>query len=86
MKNLSLLIWVTQLGLSVVGPLVGYVLLALWLRNRFDLGAWVILLGAALGMFSAVDGLRSSLRLMSRMSQKEEKEEALPAISFNDHD
>ena len=61
MKHLSLLIWLTQLGLSVVGPLVGYILLAIWLRNRFDWGSWVVLCGVALGIFSAVDGLRQSL-------------------------
>lgn len=86
MKNLSLLIWVTQLGLSVVGPLVGYVLLAIWLRGYFELGAWIIWLGAILGIWGAVDGLRSSLKLMTRMSQKEKTEESPPAISFNDHD
>ena len=45
MKDMKLLIWLTQLGLSVAGPLVGFILLALWLRQRFDLGIWVLVIG-----------------------------------------
>ena len=85
MKNLSLLVWLTQLGFSVVCPLVGYVLLAVWLHNRFDWGSWVIWCGAIIGFGSAVEGLRSSLRLMSRMA-KNAKEEEPPPVSFNDHE
>lgn len=86
MKHLSLLIWLTQLALSVVGPLVGYILLAVWLRNHFDLGSWVVLCGVALGVFSAVDGLRHSLKLMSRMAKNHQEDEMPPPVSFNDHD
>lgn len=86
MKDLSLLVWLTQLGLSVVAPLVGYVLLAIWLRNRFDWGSWVVWCGAVIGIISAVDGLRSSLRLMSRMAKDRKKDEPPPPVSFNDHD
>lgn len=86
MKDLSLLVWLTQLGLSVVAPLVGYVLLAIWLRNRFDWGSWVIWCGAVIGVISAADGLRSSLRLMSRMAKDRKKDEGPPPVSFNDHD
>ena len=86
MKNLSLLIWLTQLGLSVVAPLVGYVLLALWLRNLFDWGDWVIWCGAVVGVVSAVDGLRSSLKIMSRMAKDRQEDKTPPPVSFNDHD
>ena len=86
MKNLSLLVWLTQLGLSVVAPLVGYVLLALWLRSRFSWGNWVIWCGAAIGLISAVDGLRGSLRLMSRMAKDRQEDDTPPPVSFNNHD
>ena len=33
MKDLGLLVWLTQLGLSVAFPLAGFVLLGLWLRR-----------------------------------------------------
>ncbi|MBR4109079.1 MAG: AtpZ/AtpI family protein [Oscillospiraceae bacterium] len=84
MKNLSLLVWLTQLGFSVAVPLGGFVLLAIWLQRRFDLGAWVIVLGVVLGVIGAIDGLRNSLKAMERMAG--DKKEEKPTVSFNDHD
>lgn len=84
MKNLRMLVWLTQLGLSVAFPLAGFVLLAVYLRNRFGLGIWVLLVGIVLGLVGAVDGLRSSLRAMSRMAGEKPKKEP-PPVSFNDH-
>lgn len=85
MKDLPLLVWLTQLGLSVAGPLVCYILLALWLQRRFSLGNWILLLGIGLGILSAVDGLRSSLKTLERLT-KDRRKDTPPAVSFNDHD
>ena len=49
MKQLHLLVWITQLGLSTATPLVGFILLAIWLRDRFCWGNWVIWIGIVLG-------------------------------------
>ncbi len=84
MKDLSLLIWVTQLGLSTVGPLTVCTLLAVWLHNRFDWGMWVIWVGIGLGMVGAIDGLRTSLKAMDRLTKKK-SEDVPPPVSFNDH-
>lgn len=84
MKDLSLLTWLTQLGLSVAVPLGGFILLAVWLRERFDLGSWVLWVGIGLGFLFAVDGLRVSLKTLSRLSKKQDKEPS--AVSFNEHD
>lgn len=84
MKNLHLIVWLTQLGISVAAPLAGFVWLAVWLRDRYDLGVWVILAGVVLGIAGAVDGLRSSLRTMEKLSRKEQEDK--PALNFNDHE
>ncbi len=84
MKCLSLLIWLTQLGLSVAIPPVGFVLLALWLRSRFGLGSWVLVLGILLGIAGAISGLTDSLKALRRLTDSSEK--APPPTSFNDHD
>ena len=84
MKDLSLLTWLTQLGLTVALPLGGFIWLAVWLRERFSLGSWVLWVGIVLGAVLALDGFRASLRTLSRFSSKEKKDP--PAMSFNDHD
>ena len=85
MKNLNLIIWLTQLGYSVAFPLAGFTLLAVWLRQRVDLGIWIVLLGIALGFFCAVDGFRNSLKIMDRLGRDHKKDDAPPPVSFNDH-
>lgn len=84
MKNLSLLVWLTQLGLSVALPPVGFVLLASWLHKRHGWGDWVIWVGVVLGVVLALDGLRTSLKAMQSMAQDEKEKK--PPVSFNDHD
>lgn len=83
MKDLKLLVWLTQLGFSVAVPLAGFVLLAVWLRDHLSWGNWVIWVGIVLGIVFAVDGLRHSLKLLSRLT--ESKEKTPPPVSFNDH-
>lgn len=89
MKDLHLLVWLTQLGMSVAAPLAGFTLLSAWLREKFELGAWVVLCGCALGLISAADGLRYSLKAMNAFNKgrakKAEKQEPI-ATAFNDHE
>ena len=85
MKNLTLIIWLTQLGFNVAFPLAGFVLFGVWLQNRFNLGAWVVWAGIVLGVICAIDGLRTSLKAMARLA-KDKPEEGPPPVSFNDHD
>lgn len=84
MKDLSLFTWLTQLGLNVAFPLGGLILLAVWLRGRFDLGNWVIWIGIVLGLVFALDGLRVSLKTLARFTKKPERD--VPGASFNEHD
>ena len=84
MKNVNLLVWVTQLGLSTAVPLAGFIVLAVWLRNRFDLGSWVIFVGIGLGLFCAIDGLVRNMKALDRMSREKEKNN--PPVSFGEHD
>ena len=85
MKNLKLIIWVTQLGLSVVSPLACFIILALWLQEKWGWGKWTLWTGIILGILCAVEGFRSSLKAMQIMS-KEEKDSESPPVSFNEHD
>lgn len=83
MKNIKLLVWLTQLGLSVAVPPAIFIMLSLWLRDSCGWGGWVLWAGIVLGIVSAVDGLRTSLKAMSRFSEKKKPED--PPVSFNEH-
>ena len=85
MKDLTLLVWLSQLGLSVALPPVGFILLAVWLRDRFDWGSWVLWAGIMVGLICAVDGLRSSLKAMSRICRTQKDEEP-PVVCFQEHE
>jgi hypothetical protein len=82
MKNMSMLVWFTQLGLSVALPPVGFILFAVWLKDAFGWGSWVIYVGIALGLIGAFDGFRTSLKAMKKMSDKDQEQST---VSFNDH-
>ncbi len=70
MKNLSLLVWFSQLGISVAVPLGGAIWLSVWLQQKFSLGAWVIVVGVIVGVYGAVDGLRTSLKAMEHLANQ----------------
>lgn len=84
MKYLSLLMWVTQFGLSVLFPTCAFLLLAVWLRQTCGLGLWIV---AVLGVFgllvsfaTAKSCLRSLLKEIERISDRKD-----PPPAFNDH-
>ena len=85
MKDYRLLIWLTQLGLSVALPLAGFLFLGLWLHRAQGWGTWTIWTGMLLGISGAVNGFRDSLRAMEQMSSSKKGPEPPPA-AFNQHD
>lgn len=84
MKDVNLLVWLTQLGLSVALPLALFLGGAVWLHNSLGWGSWIIWVGLLVGISSAVSGFRQSLRAMERMSRDRKKQDP-PPLSFNEH-
>lgn len=82
-KWMTYLVWLTQLGLSVAMPLVGFILLAVWLHNSKGWGGWVVALGIGLGLMGAVGGLINSFRTLHRITRQYETK---PPMGFNHHD
>ena len=80
-KSVQLLVWMTQFGFSVAGPLVICIVAAVWLQRHFSLGGWVVLMGIVLGIGGAVSGLRSSLQAMRRQAEADEKKPPKPPAS-----
>jgi len=82
MKQLNLLVWVTQLGLSIAVPFTGFLFLALWLRDRFGWGNWVMVVGILVGLITAADSFFVSMKAMQSSSRDKDDP---PPVSFNDH-
>lgn len=82
-KFFSYLVWLTQLGLSVAVPLVGFILLGTWLHNSRGWGGWVVALGILLGLFGAAGGLYNGFKTLHRLMRQEEKK---PSIGYNRHE
>ena len=83
MKNLSLLVWLTQLGLSVALPPLCFIGLAVWLRDQWGWGVWVLWVGIAMGFIGAIRGFVDSVRTMKRLA--DDKKDS-PNIGFNEHE
>ena len=82
MKDLTLLTWLTQLGLTVAVPPVLFVLLAVWLRDSQGWGAWVIWAGIILGIYCAAHGLVTSMKTLKKISEAKKDD---PPKAFNEH-
>ena len=85
MKLLSLLLWVTQFGLSVLFPLCFFLLLAVWLQSRFELGLWIVAALGLLGLLTSISTARSCIRSL-RKDAEAAGDQKKPPIAFNDHD
>ena len=85
-KFLSLILWVTQFGLSVLFPLCAMLFLALWLQQKFDLSLLVLLPFGVLGLLISVSTAKSCLRSLRRDAEEAsgEKKKVQP-LSFNEH-
>ena len=83
MKNITLLTWLTQLGLSVAVPILGFVFLGVWLQRQFSLGTWVVVIATLLGVMIAADGVRRVLKQLDRIAGGKKKD---PPVSFNEHE
>ena len=89
MKHWNLLIWVPQFGISVVFPLILFIMLAVWLQERWGWGSWVIVAGIFCGLITAAIGFGDTARAMLEASgHKKDKDEKPrdPGVSFNSHD
>ena len=85
MKDPTLLTWLTQLGLTVALPPVMFILLAVWLQRQWGWGEWVLWVGIGLGLISAIDGLRQSLKMLMWLTGRK-SDDTPPPVSFQEHE
>ena len=84
MKILNLLLWVGQFGFSVMFPTVFFLLVGVWLQNRFGLGSWILILLGILGLLTTVSTARACLQSLRKAAEEASGGKQKP-ISFNDH-
>jgi len=84
MKILNLLMWVGQFGFSVIFPTLFFLILAVWLQNKFDLSMWIVAVFGILGVLTSISTTKSCLRSL-RKAAEEASESKEPPIAFNDH-
>lgn len=84
MKLLNLLMWVTQFGLSCLFPLCFFLLLAVWLQNKFGLGMWIIVVLGILGVLVTISTVKANLKALRKAADEAAGQEP-PPIAFNDH-
>lgn len=84
MRILSLLMWVTQFGLSVLLPPCCFLWLAYWLQNRFGWGVWVMIVFGILGLLVSFSTAKANLKAMLKEAKASSSPED-PPMAFNDH-
>ena len=84
MKQLNLILWVTQFGVSILFPICFFLLLSVWLQQKFDLGMWIVAVFGILGLLTSFSTARSCLRSLLKAAEEVSDSKEKP-ISFNDH-
>jgi len=84
MKILNLLLWVTQFGFSILFPTCFFLLLAIWLQNKFELGMWIVVVLGIFGLLTTVSTVKSCLKSLLKAAE-EASDRKEPPIAFNDH-
>ena len=84
MKILSLLIWVGQFGLSCIFPTLFFLILGVWLQQKFQLGVWIVILLGILGIMPSVQTTRSCLASLQKAAEEASNKKDRP-VSFNKH-
>lgn len=84
MKTLSLLLWVSQFGLSIIFPTLFFLLLAVYLQSRLGLGMWIIYLLGILGILTSVQTAKSCLKALQKAALEASSDKPAPT-GFNDH-
>lgn len=84
MKFLSLLMWVGQFGFSVLFPTCFFLMVAVWLQQKFGLGIWIVAVLGVIGLLTSFSTAKSCLRsILKEMERNSDRTDPPPA--FNDH-
>ena len=84
MKIFNLLMWVGQFGFSIIFPTLFFLILAVWLQNKYNLGVWIIILCGIVGLLTTVSTVKACLHSLRKAAEEATESKPRP-VSFNDH-
>ena len=84
MKRLQKLLWLTQLGVSLVTPPLLCLFLGHLAQSKWGWGTWVMVAAILIGLAASVCSAASFLRYCKKCSEKEGKGDK--PIAFNNHE
>lgn len=73
-NSLKYMSMISQLGISVIAPAIVCIWGAIWLKSKFNLGDWVVLVGIFLGLASGICSFINYMKMFLRDVEKEQKE------------
>lgn len=71
LKNIGL---ITQLSITMLTPCLITILFTSWLKNRFMLGEWVVILGIIIGLISGFVSVSKFTQAAMKDAKKSQKE------------
>lgn len=84
MKILYLLTWVGQFGLSCIFPTLLFLILGVWLQQKYNFGVWIVILLGILGIITSVQTTRSCMKSL-RKAAEDASDKKQPPVGFNKH-
>lgn len=85
MKFIALLTWVGQFGFSCLFPTCIFLMLGVWLQDKFDLGIWIVIVLGILGFLTSISTARSCLQSMRKEIERLNDKKEEPPVAFNNH-
>lgn len=74
---------ITQLGLSIIIPIVLCTLLGVFLKNKFGIPDYVVVILTLLGVFSGISSAVSYLKSFLKQTEKEDQQKQLTKKSHH---
>ena len=84
MKILYLLTWVGQFGLSCIFPTLLFLILGVWLQQKYNFSVWIVILLGILGIITSVQTTRSCMKSL-RKAAEDASDKKQPPVGFNKH-
>lgn len=82
-KLLKNLVWLSQLGLSILAPPLLCVWGCSWLQTRFGIGSWLMVVGLILGLGASVSSALHFYAVVRKQAEAGKKDKPQ---SYNKHD